>query len=49
MRRLYSILVLLVLSATGCGSARNDDANIRATVESEELQDQLQALKEIQP
>ncbi|NQV25603.1 MAG: hypothetical protein HQ518_14685 [Rhodopirellula sp.] len=45
MTRSCFLLVALVLSVTGCGSTGNDDdAALRATVEAEQLQDQLQAL-----
>ena len=44
MPRFYSTLVVLILSITGCGSTSVEEANLRAAVEAEELQDQLHAL-----
>lgn len=49
MTRLLSILTLLTLFSTGCGSTSDEDTRLRAAVEAEELQDQLQTLAEIQP
>lgn len=48
MTRSCLVLIALVLSVTGCGSAADDDAVLRATVEAEQLQDQLQAMNENQ-
>lgn len=48
MTRSCLLLIALVLSVTGCGGAGDDDAVLRATVEAEQLQDQLQALNETQ-
>lgn len=43
-RQLFLLLGLLVVTA-GCGSGLDDDASLRATVEVQQLQDQLQALR----
>lgn len=43
-RSYYTLLTILVLTVTGCGSASEKDASLRASVEAEQLQHQLQVL-----
>lgn len=44
MNPYIALLAVLALSAIGCGSTADEDASIRATVEAQQLEDQLQAL-----
>lgn len=48
MKAPMTLLAVIVLTVTGCGSTLEEDAGLRATVEAQQLEDQLQSINDQQ-